>query len=275
MTTNAIEDYYSNYPELEDLRRVFSYDPESGIVIRLESVHARFVGEPVGGRTKEGYIRTSLDGAEMRVHSLAWILYHGRLPDAGCTIDHINGVRDDNRIANLRMVPIREQTHNLDIHRDGKLYGCTFDKDIGRWVAKIHRALGNGKNRMVFLGYYDTEDEAHNAYLLAAKDVDQTFKDAEKRAEARRQAHQSGLGGVKWSKFHDKWTVSVSVERHNHHCGYFDDAEEAQKVFMFIDPIKREFVEWLKKTKEETGAKSLRGGAAKFMAQFNSPPSNP
>jgi hypothetical protein len=73
-------------------------------------------------------------------------------------VDHIDRCRSNNEISNLRMVTPSQNLHNTDAK------GCSFDKTINKWKAKI---CVNYKQKHI--GYYDTEEEAHQAYLKAKK----------------------------------------------------------------------------------------------------------
>lgn len=64
----------------------------------------------VGSKNEDGYIRVWCDDRLRMKHRLLWWLKHGELPDE---IDHINGIRDDNRICNLRSVNRKEQLTNI------------------------------------------------------------------------------------------------------------------------------------------------------------------
>lgn len=80
-------------------------------------------------------------------------------------IDHINGVRTDNRRLNLRVATQLENTRNRGAQRNNKsgYKGVSFDKYAGRWVAHIR---ANGKT--MHIGYYDTPEEAARVYNEAA-----------------------------------------------------------------------------------------------------------
>ena len=69
-------------------------------------------------------------------------------------IDHIDGVRTNNHISNLRNITQHENSFNRICK------GYSFHKPMGKYVAKIKL---NGKD--IHIGYYDSEDEAHQAYL--------------------------------------------------------------------------------------------------------------
>lgn len=97
-------------------------------------------------------------------HRIIWLLVYGEWPKLD--IDHINGNGFDNRIENLREVSVRENSQNRKVHRNGKLVGCSYRKDCKKWQALCYV---NGK--LKHLGYYDTEQQAHNAYMFYLKNV--------------------------------------------------------------------------------------------------------
>lgn len=73
-------------------------------------------------------------------------------------VDHKNHDTLDNRKQNLRVVTNKQNMQNLQ-----NVKGCNWDKSKGKWVAKIY----DGKT--FNLGYFNTELEAHHAYLNARK----------------------------------------------------------------------------------------------------------
>jgi hypothetical protein len=72
-------------------------------------------------------------------------------------IDHINGIKTDNRVENLR-----QATHQQNHWNRTKAKGYSWSNTAKKWRSNI---MVNGKH--IFLGYYDTEEEARNAYLTA------------------------------------------------------------------------------------------------------------
>jgi hypothetical protein len=91
----------------------------------------------------------------------------GAWPDS--TIDHRDCIRSENKLSNLRPASYSDQNANRRAIRAG-LKGACFDRRTRRFVAQITR---DGKNH--FLGRFDTEEEAHKAYVSAAKDLHGEF----------------------------------------------------------------------------------------------------
>lgn len=91
-------------------------------------------------------------------------------PAKGFNIDHIDGNGLNNQRSNLRIVSKRKNLQNTHQHRDGKLVGTYLAKDHFRnkpWEARIYI---NGKSKR--LGYFTNEQEAHEAYMKAAQELE-------------------------------------------------------------------------------------------------------
>jgi HNH endonuclease len=119
-----------------------------------------------GAVHKDGYIRIKVDGHLYMAHRLAWLYVNGSFPPH--RIDHKNGIRDDNRIRNLREATHAEDSWNRKPRRAGGLKGCHFCH--GKWQARIQY---HGKR--IHLGSFNTEKEAHVAYWKAARKLHGKF----------------------------------------------------------------------------------------------------
>ena len=98
------------------LREVLDYDPSTGAFTnRIKRIGA-IVGRQTGTVSRYGYTHIRIDGVTYRAHRLAWLYMNGAWPNH--QIDHINGVRGDNRIANLRDLP---EGLNQQNRRTGKV----------------------------------------------------------------------------------------------------------------------------------------------------------
>jgi hypothetical protein len=115
----------SRMTTFEDVSKVFSYNPQTGIVRWASDVSPlRLAGQPVSSKTTGGYITVIVGGYGYKAHRIAWMLTHGEWPKY--EIDHINGERADNRLANLRDVTHQVNQMNQRCHRTTKSTSCTL-----------------------------------------------------------------------------------------------------------------------------------------------------
>ena len=117
----------------------------------------------------DGYVRFGFKINDklkhMYAHRLAWFIVYNEVPEG--LIDHINRVKDDNRISNLRLVSHADNNKNLGMSRKNKsgVTGVSFYKRYGTWQA--HCSVNSiGKS----LGYYSTIEEATEVVKKYRKD---------------------------------------------------------------------------------------------------------
>lgn len=165
-----------NLPDKEYLWKVLDYDPDTGLFTwkakplsafktpRASSTwNTRFAGKPaMTVRDGNGYLKGRIDYIAYAAHRLAWRMMTGDIP---MQIDHINGVRDDNRLINLRSVSASENRKNMRISKYNRsgISGVT-DHGDGRWSAKI-----TINNQPIWLGLHKTKDEAIAARIAAER----------------------------------------------------------------------------------------------------------
>lgn len=128
----------------------YTYNPQTG------ELRGMF-GKLITGKTNS-YIRCLVKADKqypIRAHRLAWYLHYGELPKN--QLDHIDGCKSNNKIDNLRDVTCQQNHHNRT-----KAKGYTWHNRANKFQAKITL---NGK--IISLGLFDNETDAHNAYLEA------------------------------------------------------------------------------------------------------------
>lgn len=117
--------------------------------------NTKFAGKVAGTISDQGYLKINIGGVIHRAHRIAWFLNYGRWPEGD--IDHINHVRADNRIVNLREVSRKENQRNQrqrSTNSSGH-NGIHWRKDCQKWRAMI---MVDGKSK--HLGYFSSIDEA-------------------------------------------------------------------------------------------------------------------
>lgn len=149
----------------ERLREVLHYDPETGVFTRKVKRVWNASGSEEATPT-HGYLKLGVDGVQYMAHRLAWLHVYGHWPRE--FIDHINGNRSDNRIANLRDASCRTNNENkrgprADNVSSGVL-GVHWSEYHKKWKAHI-RVDG----RLKHLKYCRSIDEAHAVYLAAKR----------------------------------------------------------------------------------------------------------
>lgn len=142
----------------EELRSLLSYDKESGDFTWIKSRGRMKSGQIAGVINGPGYSIITINRVQYLAHRLAWLYVNGEWPPQ--FIDHINGVRADNRLSNLRSVSHKENLRN-QAQRSNNKSGCTgvyWIKASGKWQVFIR---GDGKN--VHVGMFDNFEDAVNA----------------------------------------------------------------------------------------------------------------
>lgn len=133
------------------IEKGFTYDKETGIIYGI-------YGKIYNRKCGDGYIAMALyvnsKRFHLRGHQFAWYITNRKIVEQ---IDHINGIRDDNRICNLREVTHQQNQWNTNAKGYSK-------RPNGRWQVRIRI---EGKES--YLGVYDTEEEARKTYLDAKK----------------------------------------------------------------------------------------------------------
>jgi hypothetical protein len=140
------------------LQALLSYNPQTGLFYWNPRRGCQ-TSKPVGCDNGYGYLRIIVDGKTYYAHRLAWFYMTGEWPEH--EIDHINGDRADNRIANLRPATPTENQHNRNKpprnNKSGAV-GVSWHQRAGKWQAHFARR---------YLGVFPTKEAAASAYTQA------------------------------------------------------------------------------------------------------------
>lgn len=155
----------ANRPPIARVREVLDYDTVTGVLTWKITLGSRAMKGRVAGNIdpSTGYHRTRVDGFYILSHHIAWAIVHGVWP---VQLDHVRGKEAGNGLDNLRPSNQVQNMGNMGKpkHNTSGLKGVSFHKATGKWQAQIRE---NGVN--IGLGVYSTKEEAHEAYLAAAK----------------------------------------------------------------------------------------------------------
>lgn len=152
-------------PSREEILSVVSYDPSTGHFTRKRSKQCPWtVGRRTGSVAPKGYRLIYINNCHYMEHRIAWIVVYGSIPN-GMTIDHINGIKGDNRICNLRLATDCENSYHRPRKSDNSTgYKGVYQRENGKYRATI--TLNKKREN---LGTFETKEEAYAAYCEAAR----------------------------------------------------------------------------------------------------------
>lgn len=157
--------------DISYIKSILDYDPATGAFKwksrdrnsfsseRIyKSWNAQFSGKPCGCLTNK-YLAIRIKGTLYYCHRLAWVIHYGKWPESD--VDHINMVKTDNRISNLRLGSRGQNMANMRATKANKsgFIGVHWAKREGKWVSSI-----TIDHKFKFLGYYDDPVSAAKAY---------------------------------------------------------------------------------------------------------------
>lgn len=154
----------------ERLKELLSYDEKTGIFIRIKH-SSRFATrsklfEPVGTKDSKGHIQIRLDGKLHLAHRLAIFYTTGNIPN--CDIDHKDGNRSNNSISNLR---VGSHKQNMQNRRAASCKSETGFLGVSLTTSKKYQARITADEKDIYLGSFETAEEAHKAYLKAKREL--------------------------------------------------------------------------------------------------------
>lgn len=149
---------------LGHVRQILDYNPLTGVFLWKQRVALRVqVGDEAGSIGDKGYRVISIKNRDYKAHQLAWFYMTGEWPDR--QIDHKNGVRADNRWANLRLATPLQNAQNSSIRKDNTSgHKGVTRRPNGRWQVVVQC-----KRKRHHIGTFDEIEQAALAYAEAAK----------------------------------------------------------------------------------------------------------
>jgi len=136
-------------------------------------------------------------------------------------VDHINGIRSDNRLENLQLITNLENSSKDRKNGSSKYTGVTWSKDNSKWKSTI-----NVNNKNISLGYFTSEEEASEYYQNALKAIENNEE-----IVIKRQITTSNYKGVCWDKKLKKWRSEISINKERKYIGCFKTEIEAHNAY--------------------------------------------
>lgn len=162
-------DFKREHVTPEYLLENFKYYSDTGKIIWIKNRYKNKIGADACSYVSE-YKRIIIHGKTFLAHRVAWAMFTGSWPDN--LIDHINGIKSDNRICNLRQATYEQNNSNVKSPVKSKtgFRGVTYSKSKNKYLARIRV-----KRKLVDLGAFDDPIEAYECYKKEAKRIKGEF----------------------------------------------------------------------------------------------------
>jgi hypothetical protein len=149
------------YLTQQKLKEWLYYNAETGVFTRLKHKRKSLISKEAGFKDTCGYILIEFDNKRYLAHRLAWLYVYGYFPDN--LIDHINSIKSDNRLVNLREASLNENQYNSKKPHNNKsgVKGVSYHKMAKKWRAECSL---NGKR--IRLGLFQDIEDAKNAVKM-------------------------------------------------------------------------------------------------------------
>jgi hypothetical protein len=160
-----------------------------------------------------------------KTHQLVAMAFLNHKPcGMNVVVDHINNIKDDNKLSNLQLLTSRENT-SKNSRGENKYVGVSYHKITKKFRATIY---ANGKHR--HLGVFETEQEAKEQYEKALKQYNNNCEINIKTPHFRNKT--SKYKGVHLHKKTKKWCAKITVSGKSKTLGYFKLEKEAHKAYV-------------------------------------------
>jgi hypothetical protein len=158
---------HNELPTQKRLKELFDYDPPTGKLSIKERRRGVKQGQEAGCVHQHGYRIVKIDRTPYRAHRIIWKWMTGDDPK-DYQIDHIDLDRSNNTWDNLRLATNQENRFNCPLRVDSTtgLKGVCWDKRARRFRSSIRL-----DGRLIYLGNFITDTEAHAAYCKAAAEL--------------------------------------------------------------------------------------------------------
>jgi len=148
----------------ELLRELFVYDERTGDLFRKRRTERKAAGTKANKPSQDGRQRVVVGRTTYYAHRIIWQLVYGTAPPSA--IDHKNGDASDNRLSNLRLCDdsLNQANRKRPATNSSGLKGVCWNRASQKWQAGI-----KVRRKSYHLGLFDSPEDAHRAYIEAAR----------------------------------------------------------------------------------------------------------
>lgn len=135
----------------------YFYEQNSKLYWKTRVANCRSVGDRAGGYNGKGYLVVMLNDKGYQVHRILYQIYNNVVLDEYIQIDHINGIKDDNRKENLRIVTNSQNQCNKKVQKNNKSTGTKNISKRKNKVGNEYYVLSITKNETHYLKLFRTD----------------------------------------------------------------------------------------------------------------------
>jgi hypothetical protein len=147
---------------IAEIDRRFIVDLQAGTFTRKKNAINCQAGSLAGSISKTGYLVINIFGKVQKAHRLIWLYAHGKWPNG--SLDHINRIKTDNRLENLKLVTQKQNSENQPLRKNNTsgYPGISWYLPYNKWRSRIQHY-----SKQYTLGYFDSLEDAIKARQLA------------------------------------------------------------------------------------------------------------
>jgi hypothetical protein len=133
-----------------ELKKLLDYNPDTGIFTWTNPKKKTNIGKIAGCFDSAGYVIIRINKKSYKAHRLAWLYNYGKFPNS--LLDHINGIKNDNKLCNLRECTNIENQFNtkLNIRNISGAKGVSWNNQLKKWKVCL-----NINKQQKHFGYFE------------------------------------------------------------------------------------------------------------------------
>ena len=154
-------------PSQERLKEVLNYNPKTGDFTWIKKLSRKTKLGSIAGSLDGSYLAIRIDKKKYKVSRLAWLYMTGEDPGSSI-VEHKDQNKTNNAWTNLRLANSSQNNANINMfkHNTSGYKGVSQSKNNPKYQAKIQY-----NKKCIYIGSYDTAEEASEAYKVKAVEL--------------------------------------------------------------------------------------------------------